>query len=77
MDHDEIKILNYFMIEMTPERLAHIQNAMQLAKQTNLPGQVMVVPIAPGVCFRYVPTPTPPVRKQATSQETAVKALVN
>lgn len=75
MDHDEIKILNYFMIEMTPERLAHIQNAMQLAKQTNLPGQVMIVPIAPGICFRYVPST--PIRKQAINNEAAGKALVN
>ena len=51
----DIKVYSYFMVDMDPDKLAKLQNALQLAKQNTLPGQVMFVPIAPGIAFRYAP----------------------
>lgn len=51
----DIKVYNYFTIDMDPDKLAKLQNAMQLARQNTMPGQVMFIPIAPGITFRYAP----------------------
>jgi hypothetical protein len=43
----DIKVYSYFTVDMDPDKLSKLQNA--------LPGQVMFVPIAPGIAFRYAP----------------------
>lgn len=51
----ELKVYSYFTVDMDPDKLSKIQNAMQLARQNTLPGQVMYIPVAPGIAFRYAP----------------------
>jgi hypothetical protein len=51
----ELKVYSYFTVDITPEKLTQIQNALQLARQNTLPGQLMYIPIAPGIAFRYAP----------------------
>lgn len=69
----EVKVYSYFTVDIDPEKLGKILNAMQLAKQNTMPGQHMFIPIAPGIAFRYVPdngkrilAPPAPAADQAT-----------
>jgi hypothetical protein len=51
----DLKVYSYFTIDITPEKLTQIQNALQLARQNTLAGQTMYIPIAPGIAFRFAP----------------------
>lgn len=56
---NDIKTHSYFIVDMDPDKLTRIQNAMQLAKSKTLPGQVILIPVAPGIAFRYSPEKRP------------------
>lgn len=71
----DLKVYSYFTVDMDPDKLSKIQNAMQLARQNTLPGQVMYIPVAPGIAFRYAPEngkkvlPPPSLASDATTKE--------
>lgn len=57
-----IKAHSTFLIDIEPDTVTTILNAMQLAKQSTLPGQSIIIEIHPGISFRY--TPERPVKKE-------------
>lgn len=51
----DLKAYSYFMIDTDPEKLTKLINTIQLKLQTTMPGQEIVIPIAPHHALRYAP----------------------